>query len=243
MPTSIRQNIGLNLNPVLNAEKSGIDAVIGAPLNALFGSPKAGVERFATGFDVPGFDLAGTMAFLPNSPVPDMQGTARNIGLQLSPPLRMFAEAMSGRDTFTGRELADADTTANRVYRYFAGPGRNLSGPTKLLASNIPQLQFFEPFVRPFTDTRIDAADRLRKFLINYISQIKTQDIDLGYRIDYQIRAVEPTLRGTMRTFQRQYVPADRKATLTPEELLGVYLYQDLQNMKTEYNKQGRPTR
>ena len=243
VPTSIRQNIGLNLNPVLNAEKSGIDAVIGAPLNALFGSPKAGVERFATGFDVPGFDLAGTMAFQPNSLVPDMQGTARNIGLQLSPPLRMFAEAMSGRDTFTGRELADADTTANRVYRYFAGPGRNLSGPTKLLASNIPQLQFFEPFVRPFTDTRIDPADRLRKFLINYLLPIKAQDIDLGYRIDDQIRALEPTLRGTMRTFQRQYVPADRKATLTPEELLGVYLYQDLQNMKTEYNKQGRPTR
>lgn len=209
IPTSIRQNVGIKL------------------------SDGGEVDRYLTGIDLPGFDALSILQPSRSFPLaPDVQGTMRNIALQLGPIPRAAMELAANTDTFTGRPLSEADTTANRVYQSIVGKDKApLSPLTKVALSNLPFVQFFEPFLRPAFDDRIESGDKLGKFLTNYMSGLKVQDVDRGYRLRDQMRLLSPELEGVTRTFPIQYVPQDRKQALTPDEQNWVDLQSDLRRL------------
>lgn len=145
-------------------------------------------------------------------------------------------ELGSGIDTFTGRPLKEADTTANRVAKSL-GLTRGLSPVQKIALSNAPLVSLLEPFVRPFTDDRLTRTEQLKKFLMNYNTGFKFQDVDAKYRLRDQLRQAAPLLEEFTRTFPVEYVPEENKQTLTPAEEMLLNFTNDTRKMLREINR------
>lgn len=213
VPTSLRDRVGIKI-----------------------GNPSSDVERYFTNIDLP---FGGLNIYQPsrdNPLIPDVQGTVRNIALQLGPIPRSLMELGSGIDTFTGRPLKEADTTANRVAKSL-GLTRGLSPVQKIALSNAPLVSLLEPFVRPFTDDRLTRTEQLKKFLMNYNTGFKFQDVDAKYRLRDQLRQAAPLLEEFTRTFPVEYVPEENKQTLTPAEEMLLNFTNDTRKMLREINR------
>ena len=160
VPSWMRQQFSFPISPDL--------------LSAVGMAPPPGTTVRGRDLDFPGIDaLFGTV--VPGS----ASDTMRNVFAQTNPFIKGAAELAFDQDLFTKRPLSEADTPADRVYRYLSGDPRGLSGTAKVVANNIPGTQRLMSLAGGLMDERIpDIWQRILKQGINNTTGLKITHLD-----------------------------------------------------------------
>lgn len=143
-------------------------------LAAIGMEPPPGTAVRVRDVDFPGIDsLFGTIDPMSAS------NTFRNVLSQTNPFIKGAAELAFDQDLFTRRPLQEADTPADRVYKYVTGSEQGMSPLAKVIANNIPGTQRAMSLAGGLMDERIpEFWQRLLKQGINNTTGMKVTHID-----------------------------------------------------------------
>ncbi|MEB3208662.1 MAG: hypothetical protein VKK63_07080, partial [Synechococcus sp.] len=189
---------------------SGLRSQFALPLpDMLGGEPAPGTTRFLTDIDAPGFDQIN-MIETPGTLAGTVQGTGRQIGMQLAPFIRAPIEGMFGTDLFTNRPLGEATGPLDAI-------GRSVTGdPNFDVPAVIDKTVELLPFVgrplyaaRSLLDTRGDAplSSRAAKTLVNATTGIKFRDVAQEDALADAVRQIEESIDPYTREFKQVYIP------------------------------------
>ena len=189
---------------------SGLRSQFALPLPAMLGGqPAPGTTRFLTDIDAPGFDQIN-MIETPGTLAGTVQGTGRQIGMQLAPFIRAPIEGMFGTDLFTNRPLGEATGPLDAI-------GRSVTGdPNFDVPAVIDKTVELLPFVgrplyaaRSLLDTRGDAdlPSRAAKTLVNATTGIKFRDVAQEDALADATRQIEESIDPYTREFKQVYIP------------------------------------
>lgn len=183
-------------------------------------SSGTGDARYLTSIDLP--HEAVFNLFRPSN---TLLGTAENTGLgllgQLNPLIKAPMELATGKQFYSGRDLADLDSRIGRMLNPNAPPD------TPIL---LDQLLMNSPLSRAISTvgTVADPRKGWGGVATNVLSGVKISDVDVERSKDRIARdAIEEMMQGNpnVRSFSNMYVPRELLPTLTPEEqlLMGTY--------------------
>lgn len=191
---------------------TGLRSQFAFPLPVEFGgAPAAGTQRYLTDLDAPGFDQIN-MIETPGTLAGTATGTARQIGLQLHPMLRIPAELMAGKDLFTNRPIGESTSTLDAIARSVSGD-RNLDVPA-LIEKPIENLPFVgRPLytLRSLIDDKGDQpiASRVAKTGLNAVSGVKLRDVAQEDILSDAVRQIEESIDPYTREFTQTYIPEE----------------------------------
>lgn len=136
-------------------------------------TPPEGMQVRGRDLDFPGIDAVfGTIN--PQS----VSATARNVLSQTNPFIKGIGELAFNQDLFTGQPLSEADTPADRIYKYLSQDPRGLSPLAKVVANNIPGTQRIASLAGGLMDDDLpDLRQRMIKQGINNVTGVKVVNI------------------------------------------------------------------
>lgn len=168
-----------------------------------------GTQRYLTSLGLPFEDLHNIASTGPHA----IQRTFQKAGAMLNPLFKNPIEAMTGKQLYSGRDLAD-------LYARSGSP-------------TVDGLIGMTPLQRPLNvaSTLTDPRKGLLGAATNVLSPGRISDVDMNRAAQIQgRRLLEEELRGNplVREHTDLYVPADQRANMTPEELQLMSLYRTL---------------
>lgn len=192
---------------------------------------------FITDFDIPGVDTLSM--FVPGS----AEDTLANVALQANPFIKTFMELSTGRDLFSKRPIRQADTGADRIYKYLTGDNQGLSPAAKALVQNIPGTQRAVNMAGGLLDTRIPSfGQRAAKQLFNATTGFKITDVDPAWQIQDARSQNLDRFEDYTREFTTRFIPEDVRATAPQDVLEAEQLEKYLSRQYRDYQKD-RPQR
>lgn len=181
------------------------------------GLGKSETTTFLKDLDIAGHDVA-SLPVLGPTPYDAFTGTLRNLAGQTNPLIRSGIELSTGTDLFTKRPLREADSSLDKVYRGITGSTENMNPIVRQAINLIPSPRW-SGIAATALDPKIpNLQTRLTKNVINTLFGIKLQDVDKQYQYGDARRMYEGQLGGVLRNQTIPFIPADKKATLTPQQ-------------------------
>jgi len=189
---------------------SGLRSQFAAPLPEMLGGrPAPGTQRYVTDIDAPGFDQIN-MIETPGTIAGAVQGTGRQIGMQLAPYLRVPVEGMFGTDLFTNRPIGESTSSLDAIARTVTG------NPNADVPTAIDKLVEMLPFAgRPLYLTRslldakggADLGSRAAKAAVNATTGIKFRDVSQEDALSDAVRNIDQSIDPYTREFKQTYIP------------------------------------
>lgn len=196
--------------------------------------PGNGDTRFLTSIDLP-----HEAVFQLGRPSNTFLGTLEETGLglmgQMHPFLKAPAEVFTGKQFYSGRDLADLDSRIGRVLY----PDTPTNVPILL-----DQVLMNLPVTGPLMTTVGTVADPRKGWGAvgtNLLSGVKISDVDVERSRDRIARdAIEELMRShpSLRSYTSFYVPQEAMGTLSPEEKLLMGEYSAIRNRARERAQQ-----
>jgi hypothetical protein len=168
-----------------------------------------GTQTYLSSLGLPFEDLGKIFASGPNA----FQRVGQGLGGMLNPLVKGPIEMMTGKQLYSGRDLADL----------YARSGNQ----------TLDQLISMTPLSRPLNvaSTLMDPRKGLLAAATNVLSPGRVSDIDMTNQAQIQgRRLLEEQLRANpmFRRFEELYVPAAERANLSPQDLQMLALYRTL---------------
>lgn len=202
-------------------------------------SPNDALQRVATNLDLPYEGLVnlvtpGVGNTFTQRAYDSLRKTGMNLLGQLNPIIKAPLEMILNRQLYTGRELSDLYS----VLEQDLGPiGRPLE---QAFVNFVPGGSRINSIYRTARDSRLSAADRALKLLVNNTLGVKLTDIDQERTRQQAARAtLNELLQSTpgVRTYENLTVPEDALRGMAPDQQRMYLLYKVLQ---TEASKRAR---
>lgn len=226
-------------------QKTTAIPISGTPLEALFGKPPEGNDRYLTGLGLAHEQPLAYFGFDPERPVRSMaQNAGYEFASQMNPLLKAPLENMTGQSFFQGgRELEDIDPGLGRAITNISDTitGEETYRAPFVGSPSLENILLNTPATRAITSTR-QAFDPRKSALA------KMANLGTGLRL----HDVSPAAKETMtreridelikmdggRAFERTYLPDDVRATMSPEEQRQVDDLLDLLGILDQRQKQ-----
>lgn len=197
-------------------------------------SSGTGDARYVTSIDLPHESVF--QLFRPSNTV---LGTLKQTGLgllgMLNPVAKAPAEIFTGKQFYSGRDLADLDSRIGRLINPETPPD---------VPVLLDQLMMNLPITSPLMTTLGTALDPRKGAgakAVNLLSGVKISDVDVDKSRDRIARdAIEEMMQGnpSVRQFQTMYIPRELAGTLTPEEQLLMAEWGNIQQRARERAQQ-----
>lgn len=176
----------------------------------LGGQPSPGTRRFLTDLDLPGFDQIN-MFETPGTSTGAFLGTARQVGMQTHPIIRMGSEFAFGTDLFTNRPLGEGTSPLESVGQSLLGDRSFQVNPVvDKLAELVPMAG------RPLYAARAlldpsggDFSSRAAKTAVNAFTGVKLRDVTPEYRLADAGREIERSIAPFTRDFTQTFIPEE----------------------------------
>ena len=206
-------------------------AAIPIDTSSFFGVKTPGVQRFLTNIDLPHEGLLNLFTpGLGNTPTQQLLNTVMKTGQNLlgqtSPALKGPLEYFTDRQFYSGRQLSDLYSMAEKL-GIPGGRGwdqlvANLQGGSRIMG-----------LTRQLTDDRISMPERLAKLAVNTLAGVKLQDVDQDRTVRLAARsALNELLSQTpnIGTYENLFIKNEDLLKLSPQEQRQYLLYRVLQS-------------
>lgn len=203
-------------------------------------SPNDTLERVVNNLDLPYEGLVNLITpGVGNTFTQRAYDTVRKTGMnllgQLNPIIKAPLEMILDRQLYTGRELSDLYS----VLEQDLGPiGRPLE---QLLVNFVPGGTRLNSIYRTARDSRLSAADRAAKLLINNTLGLKVTDYDKEKAREKAARAMLNELLQTtpgVRTYENLTVPDEALRSMSPDQQQMYLLYKVLQSEASKRSRE-----
>ena len=206
-------------------------AAIPVDASSIFGVQTPGVQRFLTNIDLPHEGLLNLFTpGLGNTPTQKLLNTVLKTGQNLlgqtSPALKGPLEYFTDRQFYSGRQLSDLYSMAEKL----GIPGGR--GWDQLIA-NLPGGSRIMGLTRQLADDRISLPERLAKLGVNTLAGVKLQDVDQDRTVRLAARsALNELLSQTpnIGTYENLFIKNEDLLKLSPQEQRQYLLYRVLQS-------------
>jgi hypothetical protein len=187
------------------------------PIPAEFGGvPAPGTQTYFKDLDFPGFDQIN-MIETPGTIGGTVQGTARQLAMQMHPLARQLVELATGEDLYTRQPLGSSTSALDSALRNITG-NQNANVPAIIdkTVENLPFLGRPLGVVRSMSDTRggQSLGHRAAKTALNALSGIKVQDVDAPRVLRDQINQIGEGVEPFTREFKQVYIPDHLKPSV-----------------------------
>jgi hypothetical protein len=205
-------------------------AAIPIDASSFFGVQTPGVQRFLTNIDLPHEGLLnlftpGSGNTLTQQITNTLMKTGQNLLGQTSPALKGPLELLTDRQFYSGRQLSDLYSMAEK----YGIPGGRL---VDQLVSNAPGGSRVMGLTRQILDDRISPTERAGKILFNTLTGLKFQDVDQDRTVRLAARsALNELLSQTpnIGTYENLFIKNEDLLKLSPQEQRQYLLYRVLQ--------------
>jgi hypothetical protein len=200
-------------------------ASIPLPAGGLFGlDDDSKLRRYLTNIDLPFESVINLITpGVGNNWLEKLGNTASKSALnilgQTSPLIKGPLEQVTNRQFYSGRQLSDLYSMLEQT---IGSPGR----PLEQLAVNLPGGSRLLGTIRQLGDDRLDASEKYSKFLVNALTGLKFQDVDMERTKRLAARDMLNELLDStpgVRTYENITVPEDILRGM-PEEQRKMYL-------------------
>jgi hypothetical protein len=181
-------------------------------------------NTFIRDIDIPGYDVLSTFSLKPTA-LGSVQNVAENLLSQSNPVYQGMYEMISGEDLFSKRPLSQANTGADKAFKYLKGvtglgdPDANLN-PLFKQALRLTPGPRITPLIGQLVDQRLPLSQRVPKAAFNALTGVKLQTVDPAYKYGDARQLLSEQLQGVMRDYPMKYVPKDERDKLTADQAL-----------------------
>lgn len=186
-------------------------------------------NTFIRDIDIPGYDVLGTFSTKPTM-LGSVQNITENLVSQSNPLIQTAAELFTGEDLFSKRPLSQANTGADKAYKYLKArtgigdPDANLN-PLLKQALRLTPGPRITPLIGQLVDPRLPPSQRIPKAMFNALTGVKMQTVDPAYQYGDAREMLSEQLSGVMRDYPMKYVPKDQRDKLTPQQDLQLRVF------------------
>lgn len=210
-------------------------------LDALQFNP--GTTTYLKNIDLPGLDVINLLQPAPLGqafPI-NVQETIANLAGQAHPAFKTTAELALDRDLFSGRPLAEARTSVDKIYQGLTGDPRLVNPVAKAVLQNTPGMNRFISMFGTILDPEVENPYyRAGKVAVNELSGLKFSDVDPEYEALDARTQIGDALKGVQRTFTQRFIPKDATPYLTADQILLNEVDKIMQQQAAEVNRRKR---